>query len=423
MSKLKSIKGTKDVFAPEIYRWQFAEKTIRDVFDTFGYQEIRTPVFEDTSLFARGIGETTDIVGKEMYSFQPDPNNHDSLTLRPEMTAGVMRAAIEHNFLGHSPTQKFYYFSELFRKERPQAGRQRQFWQFGAECLGSTEPEADAEIVSLMMTIYQRFGLKNFSLRINSLGNTETRITYRNILQEYFKPFESMLDDVSKVRLEKNPLRILDSKNPDLTHLIQSAPKITDYLDSLSKEHFNLFKGYLEAFGIAFVEDFTLVRGLDYYSRTAFELSSTDLGSQDALGGGGRYDGLSTVLGSEKEIPAVGFASGVERLLIALEKNGRFPSDLTKRVDVFLVAQSESARPWVVKTTNFLRQQNIFAETDLLKRSLKAQFREASRIGAKYALIVGEKELNENIFQFKNLATSNQEALTFEAIYEKLKLA
>jgi histidyl-tRNA synthetase len=419
--KFQTITGTKDILPSESPLWQHIEETARSVFKRFGYSEIRTPIFEETNLFLRGIGETTDIVGKEMYSFKPSPESEESLTLRPEMTACVMRAYLQHSLGAQSPVVKVYYISELFRKEKPQKGRYRQFWQFGAECIGSALPEADAEVIAMMMMIYTELGIKNTVLKLNSLGDIETRKRYRALLQDYLRPHYNQLDAVSKERFEKNPLRILDSKNPDLKELIENAPRILDNLDEPSKSHFDAVKAYLDDFEVSYVIDHRLVRGLDYYARTAFELTSTDLGSQDALGGGGRYDGLGSELGSEKETPAVGFASGIERLLIALESMNQSEKILPTKPDVMLVAQSPAARGWIMKTAQLWRQQGVKVETDLLARSLKAQMREANRLGARFALIVGENELQSGKFQLKNLLTSEQVEVQQESLLSAIQ--
>jgi histidyl-tRNA synthetase len=419
--KFQSIKGTKDILPDDIYKWRYIEDKVRSIFERFGYREIRTPIFEDTALFQRSIGETTDIVGKEMYSFQPDPDS-ESLTLRPEMTASVIRAYLQHNLASQSALTKVYYIAELFRKERPQAGRQRQFWQFGCECIGSAEPEADAEIIALMMHIYQELGVRNTVLRLNSLGDAHTRKIYREVLREYLRPHYERLDEVSKERFEKNPLRILDSKNPDLQGLIAHAPRIIDYLDEASREHFQAVQDFLHDFGITFTIDHRLVRGLDYYSRTAFELQSSDLGAQNALGGGGRYDGLASLLGSEKPVPAVGFASGMERLIMTMEKYQLFDTAKPLTPTVMIVAQSESARRWAIGAAQLFRREGIATEVDVLRRSLKSQLREANRLGAKYAVIAGEQEMQSGEFQLKNLLTGEQRALLLSEILGHIKV-
>jgi len=411
----KSIKGTKDILPTEIHKWHYIERILRRVFHNFGYQEIRTPVFEETSLFKRGIGETTDIVGKEMYSFQPDPNS-EAITLRPEMTASVMRAHIQHNLANISATTKLYYISELFRKERPQAGRQRQFWQFGSECIGSQNPEADAESIALMMSIFKTLGINSVQLKINSLGNTDSRLNYRQKLQDYLRPHFDTLDDISKVRFETNPLRILDSKNPDLQTIIQEAPKLIEVLDQPSKHYFEEVKSLLNAFGIEYEVDTRLVRGLDYYSHTAFELISNDLGAQNALAGGGRYDGLSTILGSKKPVPAIGFAAGIERLIMVMEKFNLFNEVEVPAPLLFIAVQAAEAKQWAFSTAHKFRLNGLATEIDLQNRSLKAQMREANRVNAKYVMIVGEEELAKQKFQLKNLSTSEQQELSIEDI-------
>ncbi|ACF12486.1 histidyl-tRNA synthetase [Chloroherpeton thalassium ATCC 35110] len=418
--KFQTIKGTKDILPSEIHKWHYVENTVRGVFQRFGYNEIRTPVFEQTALFQRGIGETTDIVGKEMYSFQPDPES-ESLTLRPEMTAPVMRAYLQHSLSGTSPATKVFYISEIFRKERPQAGRQRQFWQFGCECIGSDQPEADAEVILLMTEIYRQLGIKNFTLRLNSLGETESRLAHREALQTYLKPHFDLLDEISKTRFEKNPLRILDSKNPALAEIIAGAPHITEFLDDASKAHFQTVQTYLKNAGLDFTVDPTLVRGLDYYSRTAFELVSTDLGAQDALAGGGRYDSLATVLGAKNSSAAVGFAAGIERLLIIMEKLDLFQAVLPPAPLLFIATQSPVAKEWAFQTVNRLRTEGIHVALDLLGRSLKAQMREANRTHAKYVLIVGEEELSTGRFQLKHLQTSEQVELSEADIFTKMQ--
>jgi histidyl-tRNA synthetase len=413
--KFQAVKGTKDILPAESYKWQMVEKTIRDVFSAFGYQEIRTPVFEDTTLFARGIGETTDVVGKEMYSFRPTDAD-DSITLRPEMTAGVVRAYLQHNLSGQESVSKLYYIGEMFRKEKPQAGRQRQFWQFGAECFGSSSPLADAEIIAAMIAVYKKLGISQMTLKLNSLGDTETRQRYRTALQDYLRPHFEELDAISKVRFDKNPLRILDSKNPALAGIIANAPRLADYLDDDSKKHFADVQQYLTDFGLHYELDFKLVRGLDYYSRTAFELVSTALGSQDALGGGGRYDGLAVELGNDAPVPAIGFACGMERLLIVMDKLGLFKDAPPSRTDFYFAALGDEAKAWVAKKVFELRTSGIRCEADLLGRSLKAQMREANKSGATFAVIIGEDELKNKKAQLKNLTTSEQTEIVFEDI-------
>ena len=415
----KTIKGTKDILPSEIHKWHYIETILRRIFHRFGYQEIRTPVFEETALFQRGIGETTDIVGKEMYSFRPEESS-PSLTLRPEMTASVMRAHLQHNLSNISATTKLFYISELFRKERPQAGRQRQFWQFGSECIGSQTAESDAETIALMTTIFNALGVTHSTLKINSLGDPESRLKYREQLQAYFKPHFNTLDDISKVRFETNPLRILDSKNPDLQTLIHDAPKLIDALDQDSMNYFQHVQSCLKAYSIDFEIDHRLVRGLDYYSHTAFELIGNELGAQNALAGGGRYDGLSKVLGSKHPVPAVGFAAGIERLIITMDKLDLFNEIKPNAPTVYVVLQTKEAKTWAFKTVHQFRVKGIAAEIDLQERSMKAQMREANRLGVKYVLIVGQRELESQMYALKHLESSKQETLSLEDIETKL---
>ncbi len=419
MPQYQAVKGTRDIFPEEVARWKYVEGVVDAQASLYGFSEIRIPVFEYTELFQRGIGSTTDIVGKEMFTFQPDPKGR-SLTLRPEMTAGVMRAAIQNNLLASAPVHKLYYMGELFRKERPQAGRQRQFSQFGAELLGVSSPAAVAEVITLMMEVFRSLGLQRLKLRINSLGDADDRLRYRVALQNYFSPFADILDDASKERLEKNPLRILDSKNPALQELIAGAPKLYEYLSEASVQDFEKVLFYLKERTIAFDIDHRLVRGLDYYCNTAFEVTSSELGAQDAIGGGGRYDGLARELGSSTDVPAVGFAVGMERLLMTMEKQALFDVVAPQAPLVYVVVQQQELADHALQMVCRLRNASIKTEIDLAARSMKAQMREANRIKASYALFVGATELTTGLYSLKNLATSEQTMLTLEALLELL---
>ncbi len=419
MPQYQAVKGTRDIFPEEMARWKYVEGVVDALASLYGFSEIRIPVFEYTELFQRGIGSTTDIVGKEMFTFQPDPKGR-SLTLRPEMTAGVMRAALQNNLLASAPVHKLYYMGELFRKERPQAGRQRQFSQFGAELLGVSSPAAVAEVITLMMEVFRSLGLRGLKLRINSLGDTDDRLRYRVALQNYFLPFADILDDASKERLEKNPLRILDSKNPALQELIAGAPRLYDYLGETSVQDFEKVLSYLKERNIVFDIDYRLVRGLDYYCNTAFEVTSSELGAQDAIGGGGRYDGLARELGSSADVPAVGFAVGMERLLMTMEKQGLFEALAPQGPLVYVVVQQQELADHALQIVWRLRNASIKTEIDLAARSMKAQLREANRIKASYALFVGATELATGLYSLKNLATSEQTMLSLEALLELL---
>jgi histidyl-tRNA synthetase len=419
MPQYQAVKGTRDIFPEEAARWKYVEGVVHTLASLYGFSEIRTPVFEYTELFQRGIGSTTDIVGKEMFSFLPDPKGR-SLTLRPEMTAGVMRAALQNNLLSSAPVHKLYYIGELFRKERPQAGRQRQFSQFGAELLGVSSPAAVAEVITLMMQVFESLGLHGLKLRINSLGDTEDRLRYREALQLYFSPFHDILDEASKERLEKNPLRILDSKNPALQELVSGAPRLYDYLNETSVHDFEKVLFYLEQRGIGYEIDYRLVRGLDYYCNTAFEVTSSELGAQDAIGGGGRYDGLARELGSSSDVPASGFAVGMERLLMTMEKQGLFAALDIEAPLIYVVVQQQDLVDHALQVAWRLRSEGIKTEIDLAARSMKAQMREANRIHASYALFVGATEQTTGLYSLKNLVTSEQITLSLDAVLELL---
>jgi histidyl-tRNA synthetase len=419
MPQYQAVKGARDIFPEEAARWKYVEGVVHALASLYGFSEIRTPVFEYTELFQRGIGTSTDIVGKEMFTFQPDPNGK-SITLRPEMTAGVMRAALQKNLIGTAPVHKLYYISELFRKERPQAGRQRQFSQFGAELLGVSTPAAVAEVITLMMQVFDSLGLRGLRLRINSLGGAHDRLRYREALQSYFAPFRQKLDAPSLERLEKNPLRILDSKNPDMQELVSGAPKLHDFLDAAALEDFDKVLFYLTERGIAYEIDHRLVRGLDYYCYTAFEVTGSELGAQDAVGGGGRYDDLARELGSSSEIPAAGFAVGMERLLMTMERQGLFTALTPEAPLVYVVLQQQEYADHAMQVAFRLRKSGISAEIDLAARSMKSQMREANRLRSSYALFIGESEVRSGQYSLKNLVTSEQSTLSLETLLEIL---
>lgn len=419
MSQYQSVKGTRDIFPEEAAQWNYVENIVHKLAALYGFREIRIPIFEYTELFQRGIGSTTDIVGKEMFSFQPDPKGR-SITLRPEMTAGVMRAALQKNLFSLAPVHKLFYIGELFRKERPQAGRQRQFSQFGAELLGVSSPAAVAEVITLMMQLFQSLGLKGLKLRINTLGDSEDRLRFREALQAWFAPFHDILDEASKERLEKNPLRILDSKNPAMQELVAGAPRLYDYLKEASLQDFQKVLFYLDERGIAYEIDHRLVRGLDYYCHTAFEVTSSELGAQDAIGGGGRYDALARELGSSADVPASGFAVGIERLLMTMEKQGLLAAIPSDAPVVYLVVQQQDLADHGMQIAWQLREAGIKTEIDLAGRSMKAQMREANRIHAAYALFLGATEYETGHYSLKNLVTSEQTTLTLDAILQFL---
>ena len=407
--------GMVDILPGEVEKWQFIESRIRDIARTFHFREIRTPFLEDTGLIARGVGKTTDIVSKELFAFE---RGDDRYVLRPEGTASVCRAYIEHNLHLKGGVQKFFYMGPMFRAERPQKGCQRQFYQFGAEIMGSADPLADAEIIAFMVALYHSLGIKNTTLRLNSVGDPESREAYKKALVEYFRPNVNLLSDISQKRLETNPMRILDSKEPEDQVLIEQAPVITEYLNEESAKHLRQVQKHLDRLGIEYVDDPRLVRGLDYYTRTAFELSSPDLGSQDALGGGGRYDLLIEELGGPAT-PSVGFAAGLERLLIACDALN-IPLGTQPELDVYIVTRGDDAKKWAFRHLKPLRDAGLSASMDIANRSMKAQMKEADRELAKWTLIVGDEELQTEQFTLRNMAESYEEKLHFADILKKL---
>ena len=407
--------GMVDILPDEVGKWQAIERIIHEEAAKFNFEEIRTPIMEQTELIARGVGQLTDIVTKEMFAFE---RGDDHYVLRPECTAPVVRAFVEHHLEQRGGSQNLYYIGPMFRAERPQKGRQRQFHQFGAEIIGPDDPIADVEIISLMMSIYKRVGITNTTLKINSVGDPESRAAYKEALKNYFRPHLNRMSEISRERFEKNPMRILDSKEEEDQPFVSDAPVITDYLTEETENHFDRVKGHLDELGISYIQEPHLVRGLDYYTRTAFELISPDLGAQDALGGGGRYDLLVEEIGGQPT-PAVGFAAGIERLLIACEE-----LDITigeeKSVDIYIVTIGDKARTWALNHLPKLRNKGISAAMDYMGRSVKAQMKDADRENAKYTIIVGENELNEDKFTLRNMKASEEEALDFDKIVEKL---
>jgi histidyl-tRNA synthetase len=413
--KYKTHLGMVDILPDEVRKWQFIEQLIRDEAAKFNFEEIRTPIMEQTELIVRGIGQLTDIVSKEIFTFN---RGEDHYVLRPELTAPVVRAFVEHHLEQRGGTQKLFYIGPMFRAERPQKGRQRQFHQFGVEIIGSDDAVADVEAIMFMTHIYNKIGITNTTLKINSIGDPESRDNYKEALKDYFRPQFDRLSEISQKRLEKNPLRILDSKEEEDQPLITSAPLIADYLNEESVAHFEKVKEYLDLLKVSYIVDHHLVRGLDYYTRTAFELTSPDLGSQDALAGGGRYDLLIEEIGGQPT-HAVGFAAGIERLMIACEELGIKLSE-PKKVDVYIVTLGEKARKWGVKTLPQLREAGYSATMDYMGRSMKAQMKDANRENAAFAIIVGDHELESGKFTFRDMDESEEESLSFDEILQKL---
>ena len=413
-------RGTQDILPGEIEKWQLIEETAKEVCRKYQYQEIRTPIFEHTELFLRGVGDTTDIVQKEMYTFEDRGNR--SLTLRPEGTASVVRSFAENKMHGN-PNQpvKLYYFGPMFRYERPQAGRFRQFVQFGIEALGSMDPAIDAEVISLAMELYRELGLKKLRLVINSLGDSDSRIAHRNALISHFKPrIDEFCGDCQK-RLEKNPLRILDCKRDHDHELMGTAPSILDYLTEESSQYFAMVKQYLTAMNIEYVVDSTLVRGLDYYNHTAFEIMSEaeGFGAITTLCGGGRYNGLVQEMGGP-DTPGIGFALSIERLISALEAE-KVDLQFEKKIDCYLVSLGEKAKEYSVPLLQELRRAGFSSERDYQDRKLKAQFKSAERLGAKFAVIIGEDELNKGAAVVKNLENGEEKELSLQNFIEEFE--
>lgn len=407
--------GMLDILPDESPKWRALENIIHEEAAKFNFEEIRTPIMEQTELIKRSIGQLTDIVTKEIFAFTKGESNY---VLRPELTAPVVRAFVQHHLDQRGGSQKLYYIGPMFRAERPQKGRQRQFHQFGVEVIGTDNPVADVECIAFMIRIYQRIGIKNFELKLNSVGDPESRENYKSVLKEYLKPHFDKLSELSQKRFEKNPMRILDSKEPEDQEFIKNAPVISDHLNEESKAHFEQVCEMLSSLNIEYTLDPLLVRGMDYYTRTAFELTSSDLGSQDALAGGGRYDLLVEEIGG-KPTPAVGFAAGMERLFIACEELGITLAE-EKKVDVFIVSLGEDARKWALKTLPLFRENGVSATMDYLDRSMRAQMKDANRENASFTLIVGDNELKEEKFTLRNMKESEEAQLSIDEIISKL---
>jgi len=400
-------RGTKDIVSPEIEKWHYLEDKIKNVTRLFNYSEIRTPIFEHLEVFSRSIGETSDIVNKEMYVFSKgDGKKTGSYALRPEMTAALVRAAIENSIPEPHNIARLWYFGPFFRYERPQAGRQRQFHQFGAECLGSNSSIADLEIINLAINLTKSIGIENYKLIINTLGNRNSQEAYFKILQEYLRDNLNSLSDISKERTEKNPLRVLDSKETADQEIIKNAPRIKDSLDTESQDHISKVYEQLNNLNINYVVDDNLVRGLDYYSHTVFEFKSDELGSQDSFGGGGRYNELFSQLGG-KDVPAIGFAMGVERLLMILEKLNKLESNI-QVPDVYVVKADDDVDNFLESLLEKLRSNGLNSVRDLTSRSVKSQFKESSKLGAKWTIVIGKNELESGRLSIKNMKSSEQ---------------
>ena len=409
MSQIKAPRGTADVLPAESPRWQTIERAAREVAELYHFSEIRTPIYESTELFHRGVGETTDIVQKETFTFKPRPES-DSITLRPEGTAGVVRAVIENGLVAQEGSRvKVYYIGPNFRYERPQKGRLRIHHQFGVEAFGVAEPEQDVECILLQLEFYKRCGVKDLSLRLNSLGDAESKKKYREALVAFLSPRKDSLSEDSRRRLDENPMRILDSKDPGDKAACEGAPSAMDSLSEKSRLHFEKVKALLGEAGASFVVDGTLVRGFDYYTDTLWEVTAGGLGAQNAIGGGGRYDNLVEQLGG-KPIPGVGFGSGLERLLLALEGQGVAVASERKPL-VWLVGIGDAARAHNWKLLRELRGNGVAADMDPSPRSPKSQFKVADREKAKYCVIAGDDELAAGQVKVKDMETGEERTL------------
>ena len=413
-------RGTFDILPSDTPVWQFIEKTARDTAANFGYGEIRTPTFEATELFQRGVGDTTDVVQKEMYTFTDRENR--SFTLRPEGTASVARALVENGKCSDTLPLKLYYMINCFRYEKPQAGRSREFYQFGVEMYGAADAAADADVIALGSEIISKLGIKDVSLHINSIGCPDCRPKYRQALYDYFKAHEDELCDTCKQRLETNPLRILDCKSPICSGIGKDAPKSIDHLCEGCADHMDKLKNHLNEMGIEYEIDTNIVRGLDYYTRTVFEFICTAIGAQSTVCGGGRYDGLMKQIGGP-QMPGIGFAMGITRLILAMEACGAIPENRHEPL-LYIAPMGAAAQCKAAGIVAKLRREGVYAEYDLVARSLKAQMKYADKINAKYTLIIGDNEIENGKAILKNMQESSQVEVDFtdmKALCEAMK--
>lgn len=415
----KAPRGTADLLPENSYKWQFVERIMLDTARLYGYTEVRTPHFEHTEVFSRSVGDTTDVVQKEMYTFNDKGNR--SITLRPEMTAGTVRSMIEHSVICGTLPVKTCYIGSCYRYEKPQAGRLREFHQFGVECFGSADPTADAEVVLLANSVLNNLGIENLSLEINSIGCPQCRAKYHNALKEYFNGKKQELCPTCLERLDRNPMRIFDCKSPICGEVCKGAPIMLDYLCDDCNKHFELVKEHLNSAEVKFTVNPKIVRGLDYYTRTVFEFISGSIGAQSTVCGGGRYDGLVAQMGGANT-PALGFAMGIERLLLVME-NQNIPIPQPKVCDLYIGAMDDKSRIYSTKLAEILRYEGFMVETDIISRSVKAQMKYANKISAKLSVIIGENELNSECAVLKNMVSGEQIEVTLpnglvEAVYK-----
>ena len=413
MAQITAPKGTQDILPSQSYKWQYVEDIIRKACRLRGFSEIRTPVFEHTEVFVRGVGDTTDVVTKEMYTFEDKGGR--SVTLRPEGTAGIVRSFIENGIFNDPLPAKLFYLINCFRYEKPQKGRLRQFSQFGVEVFGAVSPDTDAQVISLPYAVFKNLGLSDIELHINSIGCKECRGKYREALIEYFEDKKETLCPTCNERLYKNPMRILDCKSDICKDIAKDAPKITDYLCEECSDHFEQVKGLLDSMGIAYTVDPTIVRGLDYYNRTVFEFISNNIGAQGTVCGGGRYDGMTEQLGGAS-YPGIGFAMGLERIMLLLED-----ADIERPTpDIYLAPMGRRAATECAKLATALIDDGVSTEYDIMSRSLKAQMKYANKIGAKTVAVIGDSELDSGKVMLKNMANGEQTEIEITAINKQL---
>ena len=406
---IKRPNGTEDVLPQNVHKWHTVEKIARDVAESYGFREIRIPTFENTDLYLRSVGETTDVVQKEMYTVSA---KETKFTLRPEGTAGTIRAMLQNGLLNEAMPQRVFYILSCFRHERPQAGRLREFHQFGLEMAGSQSPAADAEVISLAKSLLDHLGLKNIELYINSIGCPQCRAKYYDALRAYFNDRKSELCETCLSRLEKNPMRILDCKSPVCSEIAKDAPVILDYLCDECSQHFSKLQSHLNTLGIEFKINPKIVRGLDYYTKTVFEFVTTEIGAQGTVCGGGRYDGLIEELGGQ-HTPALGFAMGIERILITMEKQGCDFLD-QRKCDLYIAPMDENALPKAMQMAKQLREYGYWAEYDVVGRGLKAQLKYANKIGAAFTVVLGDDELSSGKVKLKNMEKGEELELSLD---------
>ncbi len=415
--QIQSPKGTRDILPSEVQTWQWVEGVARSVFGTYGYQEIRTPIFESTDLFVRGVGDTTDIVEKEMYTFNDRGNR--SVSLRPEGTASVVRAMLQNRLMDGASVLKFYYIGQMFRYDRPQAGRYREFWQVGIEAFGADSPAIDAEIIAAGQQFFSTLGIKDLTLHLNSIGDPACRPKYVEDLTAYAKEHLDELCGKCYARHERNPMRILDCKESGCRAVVANAPLLSNYLCAPCRENFDMVKSYLDELEIDYHEDPYIVRGLDYYSRTAFEFTAGGLGAQNAIGGGGRYDYLAEEIGGAPT-PGIGFALGMDRIIIALDaQNVKVPT--AAPVDVYLTVLGDAAMPIALQLARDLRENGVKTDLEFKGRGLRAQMRTANKLNARYVIMIGEDEINNAAATVRDMGSGDQQSVPFQQLAEMMR--